>query len=931
MPLAAGARLGPYEIIAPLGAGGMGEVYRARDSRLDRQVAVKILPAAWAQDGDRLRRFEVEARAAGQLNHPNILVIHDFDQADGASYLVTELLEGETLRQRLNSGGGARATVAAATDSGGDGAAAAGAAVALPPRKALEIAAQIASGLAAAHEKGIVHRDLKPENIFLTADGRVKILDFGLAKLTGRDSAAAGDDAPTLPPGTIAGEVLGTVGYMAPEQVRGRPSGPPADLFALGAILYEMLSGRRAFQRGSAAETMAAIVKEEPPPLAPAAAEPGGSRAALDPALERLVEHCLEKDPAARFQSARDLGFALQALAHPGSTTRAAAIAAAARPRWRGALPWGVAVALAIALAAVILWPRGRGRGAAPVALDLAVPTGQALFVASGPAVVISPDGHRLAYVASTPGATAQIFVRNLDQTVAQPLPGAQGQAPFFSADGRWLAYCGTEGLEKVSVFGGPPVMLAPACAPRGGAWDRDGVIVFTPGLITGLARVGATGGAVTAVAHLAGGAVTYRWPQLLPGGGTALFTASADNNDFSHATVEAVSLATGRVTVLVRNAYFGRYLAAGYLVYFSGSTLFAARFDPRALRLLGPALPVMSDIQTDITDGSAQFSAAGNGTIVYGSGAALTADMVVNLADLHGTVTPLVRQPGGYADPQFAPDGKRLALQMQDNIWIYDLTRSALTQLTTTGCIYPLWTPDGQGIVCTPVGGRDTYSGLREYDVNTGVVQPLIARSLALEAASSWLPNGQALAFMETPQKPDGQGCCEIKILPVGAAGQAGPARLFARHGWEPAFSPDGHWLAYFRQVGGADQVFVTAYPGPGGTWQVSVDRGSMPVWSPTGQKLYFVQYAPHETLESVAYTTRGGLFQPGPVVPLIHFHGTLAATAPYSDYAIAPDGRHFAFLQAASPGAALPHVVLHWFAALRSKLARDTASTGQ
>ncbi|MGH9489363.1 MAG: hypothetical protein ACRD17_02525 [Terriglobales bacterium] len=462
-------------------------------------------------------------------------------------------------------------------------------------------------------------------------------------------------------------------------------------------------------------------------------------------------------------------------------------------------------------------------------------------------------------------------------------------------------------------------MVLAAACGGRGGDWGADGTIVFTPSLVSALARVPASGGAVTPVTRLAAGEVTHRWPQLLPGNRTVLFTASDNNNDFSHATVEAVSLATGRVTVLVRNAYFGRYLASGYLAYFAGGTLLAARFDPQSLRLLGPALPLASDIETDLTNGSAQFSAAGNGTVVYAAGGALSADTVVNEVDLRGVVTPLVRQPGAYTSPRFSPDGKRLALQRDGNIWVYDLARGALTPLTSTGCESPVWTPDSQGIVCTGEAGV----GLRWYNVNTGASHALRTRdSRTLEAASSWLPNGQALAYMDMPKSGD---CCVANILPL-VNGQPGtPWRFLSSAVW-PVFSPDGRWLAYFRLVDGVDQVFVASYPGPGGQWQISVKRGILPTWSRTSPVLYFEQLEPSEVLDEVAYTVHDGVFQPGPVVPLIQFHGRLAMTAPYSDYDVAPDGRHFAFLQTVSAAVPEPHVVLHWFTWLRRKLASAT-----
>jgi serine/threonine protein kinase len=522
MSLASGVRLGVYEIVALVGSGGMGEVYRARDPRLGRDVAIKVLPSAFAADEERLRRFEQEARAAAALNHPNILAVHDIGEHDGAPYIVSELLEGETLRDRLRRSREG-STASASSDQGP-----------LPVRKAIEYAVGIAHGLAAAHDKGIVHRDLKPENVFIVSDGRVKILDFGLAKLTEREPALSGVTAiPTTPPDTLPGVVLGTIGYMSPEQVRGLAADHRSDIFSFGTILYELLSGQRAFRGETSADTMTAILKDDPPDL------PTAERK-LPPALARIVDRCLEKTPAARFQSAEDLAFALDALSTQSGATESM-IGSVATPRAREKQAWALVAALSVALVAALAWAAVAQFWRAPIeqrALRFIVPPpdGWSLPVVvrqttnqvSGRSpVAVSPDGRRIAFIARNAEKDA-LWIRSLDTLISRMLPGTEGvSAPFWSPDSRFIGFFADDKLKKIDISGGPPIPVCDSAGGTAGAWSSDGVIVFAqttpsgPGSSTAsvLQRVPTAGGVPTQATTLQPGDSNHTRPVFLPDG----------------------------------------------------------------------------------------------------------------------------------------------------------------------------------------------------------------------------------------------------------------------------------------------------------------------------------------------------------------------------------------------------------------------------
>ncbi|HLN93348.1 MAG TPA: protein kinase, partial [Thermoanaerobaculia bacterium] len=673
MSLAAGSRLGPYEIVTPIGAGGMGEVYRARDPRLGRDVAIKVLPASFSKDPERLRRFEQEARAAGVLNHPNIMAVYDIGTVEGSPYVVSELLEGETLRSRL--GGGP-----------------------LAPRRATEYAVQIAHGLSAAHEKGIVHRDLKPENLFVTKDGRVKILDFGLAKLTQPDKGGPQTNFPTAAASaeTEPGVVLGTLGYMSPEQVRGRPADARSDIFSFGAILYEMLSGKRAFHRDTAADTMSAILREDPPDLS-------STNRLVSPALDRIIRHCLEKDPEARFHSAHDLAFQLQVPPTEDSATLTAAAPARVRLRPVTMAMTAILLLLAGTLAILLLrHPRGE-RAAQIVRFSVPIPPGTTYAPSEiSRGVSISPDGTRLVVEAIYNGRR-RLFLRPLDSDHFTELEGSLGASThFWSPDSRFIAFFADGKLKKIPAAGGPAEELCPAPYNWVGTWGRDGTILFSqiPPDEPGIFRVSDRGGEpVRVLGADPSDPVALLWPQFLPDGRRFLVQALAAN--MTSRALWIASLGSRDVHAITQLASRFEYAEPGYLIYVRDTALFAQPFDAKKAALSGEPTLLAENVHHFFGPGNASFSVSQAGVIAYQ--AAETPVRLVWL-DRRGRELGVLGQPAVVDFVRISPSGDRIAVDVDDNrfgtsdLWVFEAASGASTRLTS-GQIdenAPVWTPDG-------------------------------------------------------------------------------------------------------------------------------------------------------------------------------------------------------------------------------------------
>ena len=823
MSLESGSRIGPFEIVEWIGAGGMGEVYRARDTRLGREVAIKLIAQRFAGDGARVHRFEQEACAAGQLDHPNVLSVHDVGVHDSTPYLVSELLAGESLRVRLRRG-------------------------ALAPRRAIDYARQTAEGLAAAHAKGIVHRDLKPDNLFVTSDDRVKILDFGLAKLTQPNDHA-------VPSGvdTEIGAVLGTTDYMSPEQVRGEPVDVRTDIFSLGIILHEMLTGRAPFTRATAPDTMAAILKDDS-----AAALPRE----LPPALERIVGRCLEKTRDARFQSARDLAFGLDVL----SRTDLAAPVRRYRFEWirARALPWAIVAGLAAALAGALVasspWRSIRSPRPLRLSVDLGGDAPLGLLSAQfGNAVAIAPDGSTIAFVGQrNADAPPQLYVRRLDEARATLLPGTDGaNAPFFSPDGAWLGFDTGLELKKVSVTGGAPILLAPALSLRGAAWKPDGSMVFSPGQRPGtrLMFLPAAGGAPTPLTTLAEGEAIHAWPQVLPGGNAVLYTSSRVTSAFNDANIVVQTMPTGTPKVVQHGGYHGVYVPSGHILYVHDGALLAMPFDVDRLEATGPAVRVLDGLGSNGITGGAQFSVSDNGTLVYRAGPRTGGGAPIDLVDRQGTAGRLRTTLANWFTPALSADGRRLAIGIREgpsetgDIWVHQTGQEKLMRLTSDPGVdvNPVWTPDGRRITFASDRGDParTQNLFWQLANGSGGAERLTT-SVNEQQPGSWHPSGRFLAFDEL----HADTMRDVMILPMegdDASGwKPGVPTVFVRGpqmDWDPRFSPDGHWLAYGSSESGRTEVYVRPFPGPGPAVKVSAAGGEFPTWSTTRREIVYGQ----------------------------------------------------------------------------------------
>ncbi len=896
MALTSGTKLGPYEIVAPLGAGGMGEVYRARDTRLGRDVAVKILPAAVAADTMLRQRFEREARAVSSLNHPHICTLHDIGEHNGQHFLVMEYLEGETLEKRLERGS-------------------------LPLDQMLRIGAEVADALDKAHRSGIIHRDLKPGNIMLTKSG-AKLLDFGLAKLHAEPApmaTALTEMTAETKKVTAEGTILGTFQYMAPEQLEGNEADARTDIFALGSVLYEMLTAQPAFSGRTKASLIAAILSAEPAPL-------NQLQPLAPPSLERAVKRCLAKDPDARWQSAADLRDELRWIGESGSQAGVPAPLASPQAFWQRKLPWALSGVLLVSLAASLLALRVAMKPAAQPLRRFAVrlPANESLAFGERPAVAISPDGKNLAYVALRENVP-RLYMRPIDRIEATDVPGTEGASdPFFSPDGQWVGFFAGGKLKKLALQRGAPVTLCDAAANRGAAWGPDDTIIFSPAWISGLMRIPAAGGTPQELTtpDRANGERTHRWPEFLPGGKAVLFTIGRVTSPgyYDNARIAVVSLETRKMHVLIEGAGMARYSPTGHVIYSRAGSLFAVPFDLQRLQVIGPPTAVLDGIGGDSATGAAHFALAGDGTLVYVPNSGQVGRYKLVWVDRKGNAQLLPAPAGNYIYPRLSPDGKRVAVGIgpagsspKADVWIYDLERNALSRLTFEGGTdEPVWTPDGKRVAFSWVDAQGIIAiGWKAAD-GSGATETLV-KTNATTLPESFSPDGDYLVYAQIDPKTQG----DIWLLPLKGDRKPRPFLQTPTSEYAPAFSPDGRWLAYGSEETGRTEVYVQAFPGPGGKWQISTEGGAYPAWSRDGRELFYhvndtvwvvkVQLKPTFSAGSPQLLIRDTRFMNGPGLS--------------RSYDVSLDGQHLLMLRNSESDSAPTqiNVVLNWLDELR------------
>jgi Tol biopolymer transport system component len=901
MAILPGRRLGPYEILSNIGAGGMGEVYRARDTRLDRIVAIKVLPTHLADRPELRERFEREARTIASLNHPHICTLHDIGKQDGIDFLVMEYLEGETLAQRLQKG-------------------------ALPIQQVLQYAIEISDALDKAHRKGVTHRDLKPGNIMLTKSG-TKLLDFGLAKLKQEATPAnvSLSDLPTAnDPLTAQGTIVGTLQYMAPEQLEGKEVDARADIFSFGGVVYEMATGKRAFEGKTQASLIAKILEIDPPPIS-------SLQPMTPPALDRVVKKCLAKEPDDRWHAAKDLCDELKWIA-AGSSPVAPAPTISAKGigvlGLRALILGVVALLLVAAITSVATWTLKPTPQQPVTRTVINLPPGQQLAgLDDGPAVALSPDGTYLAYVARQ-GGTQQLYLRAIDSLESKPIPGTEGAIePFFSPDGHWVGFFAGGKLMKVSVGGGPALVLSDASLSRGASWGSQGMIAFTPTAnVSALQQVPDAGGTPQPLIRLTKGEVAQRWPEFLPGGKAVLFATGPTGLTFINAKVAVESVGTGERRVLVQVGTQPRYAPSGHLVYAQGGSLTAVPFDAKRLEVTGTAVPLVEGVLQSPVTGAAQYSFSDTGSLVYVSGGVQATQLRLVWVSRNGAEQPLAASARTYMFPRLSPDGRRAAVgivEQDSQLWLYDLSRETLTRFTFEGNYNPvaIWTPDGKRIAfeSNKEGPPNIFWQLAD---GSGGLERLNT-SESIQVPMSWSPDGKLLAFMDVNPTTG----VDIWVLPMGDAragsGQVRKAQPFLRTPFNeggPRFSPDGRWLVYMSDDSGRYEIYVQPYPGPGGKWQITTEGGAEPVWNPNGRELF---YRSGDKMMVVDIATQPG-FTAGK--PRILFEGRYELSpVQNANYDISPDGQRFLMLKSSEQEQAAPtqiNVVLNWFEELKRRV---------
>ena len=912
MPLNVGDCLGPYKVTAKIGEGGMGEVYQARDTTLDRDVALKVLPEAFTADPDRLARFEREAKVLASLNHPNIGSIYGLEEQDGIRALVLELVEGPTLADRISKGP-------------------------IPLDEALPIASQIAEALEAAHEAGVIHRDLKPANIKVRDDGTVKVLDFGLAKALDPNPQGDPSQSPTLTAAaTQMGVIMGTAAYMSPEQAAGQTSDKRSDAWSYGVVLYEMLTGQRLFTGETVSHVLAKVLDRELDLSALTTSTP--------PPIRRLLRRCLERKPKRRLS---DLGEALSHLEDALAPVEEAPSAVPSVPPvvqpagWRQSLPLALGIsAVAVVIASLAVWSVMQPESARLVRFAVAHNEALPLFMALvSPDVAIAPDGEHIAYLTGSVGLGAeQLHVRPLDQLTSEILV-AEGElnSPFFSPDSQSVGFydrrVNPPVLKRVSVLGGPASTICDLPSDlRSASWGADGTIVFASAdTMSGLWRVAAVGGAPEQLTtpDPEQGEVDHVWPEILPGGEAVLFTIRA--NPIEDSQIAVLSLDTHEQKVVIRGGSYPRYSPTGHLLYGVQGNLWAVAFDLNRLETVGDPVPVQEGVLTKPL-GAANFGISENGRLVYvpdtGDAGVLTSRLVVTGRD--GAGTPLAEIAGTGLYPRYSPDGTRVAFAVLQNIgggggndadlWVLDVERGTRTRLTSEGNnrFYPVWSPDGSQLAFADGAGATNRVLLVSAD-GSGEPETLLDRN-ERQFPTSWAADGNLMTLQT--EYPDTARDLYVLALDGDLTPEPFLATPFQERG--ASFSPDGQWIAYVSDESGQDEVYVRPYPGPGGQVIISTGGGEEAVWGPDGSELF---YRNGDQVMVVEVTT-GQTFSAGAPTPLFAAPYALDTTrvGGNPNYDISPDGAQFIFVELNSStggeGSAQINVVLNWFEELKARV---------